>query len=196
MNRRLIGTLSTVGVVAAGVLVATTVLGDDSDNSRHIPQAAPVIYSSFDDAQNQHDATLVVTVVNVEDEYVDYGGDGKPDHADDPGLSMESLTVKVDDVLKGDESLAGTELTLVHSSLGTMSETSEEEHLVPGRNYVIIALEYTPNPGTVDGTVWSTPLAGQGVFPIVEGEAVPTRADVFPETFGGGSVSLDVLDES
>ncbi|MGO1621563.1 hypothetical protein, partial [Flaviflexus sp.] len=81
-------------------------------------------------------------------------------------------------------------------SLGTMSETSEEEHLVPGRNYVIIALEYTPNPGTVDGTVWSTPLAGQGVFPIVEGEVVPTRADVLPETFGGGSVSLDVLDES
>ena len=39
MNRRLIGTLGTVGVAAAGVLVATTVLGDDSDNSRHTPSS-------------------------------------------------------------------------------------------------------------------------------------------------------------
>ncbi|AZQ76986.1 hypothetical protein EJ997_06175 [Flaviflexus ciconiae] len=196
MNRKLIGVISVFGLSAV-IAGAVSWLGNgDSIESHPIVQVAPVIYSSFEDVQDQHDATLVVTVVSVDAEYVDYGRDGKADHADDPGLLMESLTVKVDDVLKGDKLLVGTELTVVQSQFGTMSEASDEEYLVPGNSYVIVASEYVSSPGTVEGKVWSMPLAGQGVFPIVDGEVHPTRADVFPETFDGGAVALDVLDKS
>lgn len=196
MNRRLIGTLSICGVSAVIAAAVTWPWGGETNETGHTVQAAPVIYDSFEDAQNQHDATLAVTVVSVDGTHTDYGGDGKPDFPDDPGLPMEYLTVKVDDVLKGDESLVGAELTVVQSELGTMSETTAEEHMVPGNTYVIIASEYESNPGTIEDKAWATPLAGQGVFPIVDGDVVPTRSDVFPETFNYGTVPVAALAEN
>lgn len=195
MRRNLLIGLSVVAFSAAAVSGATWPWGDATDDDSYTVHAAPVIYSSFEDAQNQHDATLVVTVISLDGTYVDYGGDGEPDFPDDPGLAQQRLTVSVDAVLKGEESLVGGELTVVQSEQGTMSETTAEEHLVPGNSYLIIASEHVPNPGTVDGTVWSTPLAGQGVFPIIDGEVVPTRSDVFPETFDYGTVPVTALDE-
>lgn len=195
MRKNLLIGLSLFALSAAVVAGVTWPWGDETDRSGYRMEVAPVIYSSFEDAQNQHDATLAVTVVSRDGTYVDYGGDGKPDFPDDPGLPMEYLTVKVDDVLKGDESLVGTELTVVQSELGTMSETTAEEHMVPENSYVIIASEYESNPGTIEDKAWATPLAGQGVFPIVDGDVVPTRADVFPETFNHGSVPVATLDQ-
>lgn len=88
--------------------------------------------------------TRLVTVISRDGEYVDHGGDGTPDSPGDPVLPMEHLTARVDEVLSGDESLAGSELTVVQSELGTTSETTPEEHLVPGRKYLIIASEHEP----------------------------------------------------
>lgn len=194
MKKNLVIAVSVLGLSTAAVAGAIWPWGGESNRSGQRIDAAPVIYASFDDAQSQYDGTLVVTVISRDGEYVDHGGDGRPDFPGDPGLPMERLTVSVEDVLKGDESLAGRELTVVQSELGTMSETTSEEHLVAGTTYVIIASEYESNPGTVDGPVWSMPLAGQGVFPVVDGHAVPTRSDVFPETFNDGPVPLAALD--
>ena len=187
-----LGLFALSATVVAGV---TWPWGDETDRSGYRTEAAPVIYRSFEDAQNQHDATLAVTVVSRDGTYVDDGGDGKPDFPGDPGLPMEYLTVLVDDVLKGDELLVGSELTVVQSERGTMSETTAEEHMVPGNAYVIIASEYESNPGTLEGKAWATPLAGQGVFPLIDGDVVPTRSDVFPETFNHGSIPLAALDQ-
>lgn len=75
-----------------------------------------------------------------------------------------------------------------------MSETSSEEHLAPGNALVIIALEHEPNPGTADGTGWSMPLTGQGVFPVIDADVVLARSDVFPEAFDEGRVTVTALD--
>lgn len=88
----------------------------------------------------------------------------------------------------------GQSIVVTQPKAGTVSESEAGDQFEAGKSYVIIASSFEPNPGTIDNRIWSTPLAGQGVFPVIDGQVFPTNPDVSPEVFEGTSVSLDVLE--
>ncbi|WP_054953392.1 hypothetical protein [Flaviflexus massiliensis] len=164
------------------------------NRDEQVVELAPVTYPSFESAQAANDATMLVTIVSSDGRYVDFGLDGKPNFGGDPGAGIEYFTAHVDDVISGDESLVEQSIVVTQLESGTVSEVEVGDQFEPGQSYVIIASSYEPNPGTIDSEVWSTTLAEQGVFPVIEGEVFPTSPDLFPEVFDGNSVSLEVLE--
>ncbi|MEZ7897995.1 MAG: hypothetical protein QMB98_04215 [Flaviflexus sp.] len=184
------------GIVAACAVITfggTKLWQKDQTELNQDVETAPVGYSSFEDAQEHHDATLLIMVKSMDGSYADFGLDGKPNFDGDPGLGIEYFTAHVVDVISGDESLMGQSIVVTQLEAGTVSESEAGDQIEAGKSYVIIALSFEPNPGTIESRIWSTPLAGQGVFPVFDGQVFPTNPDVFPEVFEGNSVSLDVL---
>lgn len=188
--------LIVVGAIAVSsvALVSGIKAWRGTENSgEQVVELAPVTYPSFESARAANDATLLITIVSSHGHYVDFGLDGKPNFGGDPGLGIEYFTAHLDDVISGDESLVGQSIVVTQLENGSVSEVEARDLFEQGQSYVNIATSYEPNPGTIDGEIWSTPLAGQGVFPVIDREVFPSSPDVFPEVFEGNSVSLKEL---
>ena len=156
------------------------------ESSETVVHAALVIYACFDDAVKQHGTAVLITVVSDPVRYEDFGADGKPDYAGQPGLPTEHLTVRIDEVLRGDAGLVGSEITVSQLPKDSGTTLEQDGYLEKGSQYVIIASAHKPNPGVgTAAEVWSMPLAGQGIFKVdAAGQVTPFVAGVFPETFG------------
>lgn len=173
--------------LAAGTTWILLTLRDDT-GEEILVHRSPVIYESFDDAAAQADAVMAITITSQAQRYEDFGGDGKPDYDRQPGLPVELLTARVDDVLQGDSSLTGETITFSQTPPEVVADNFVEDYMVQGKQYVVIAFHGHTNPGVGGKSgveAWNTPLAGQGVFTLSsDGLVFPSKVGVFPELFG------------
>ncbi|GAA2236088.1 hypothetical protein GCM10010401_05070 [Rarobacter faecitabidus] len=168
----------------------------DSDPGEQVQISAPVLYESLQDVVEATDATLVVKAISEPRQEVDFGLDGKPDHADDEGLPVEVVDVEILEVLSGDVEVGST-LTFIQPRTGSQDEDfSDSDRLNLDGENLILAYEIPNHPLGNGKSTWYAPGKGQGIFDVDASDEVSVRDQgVFPETFGRDGSKEIPLDE-
>lgn len=189
-RRLLLPGLTLVGAIAIGVLIATAFKNDSPTQTVFI-DAAPVGYGSIEELLAETDVTVATTVVSEPRDFLDFGADGKPDYDGQPGLPIQLVTVRIDDVLRGDPSLKGTSISvtqpspLVQSSDGSL----DTDRISTGERVVLVGSMAKANPGVGEkGEILLIPAGtGFGIFDLRADGSMTARVDgVLGDAFAGG----------
>lgn len=165
-----------------------------SNGNRNQGEFALVGFDSFQKMVDATDATLKVTILSKPTHYLDFGKDGKPDYLDQPGLPVMHTVARIDQVLRGDQTLENSVIALAQLDFSDESSTEfKDNYLQKSKQYVVFVVKNFSNPGVgVPQVVWSPISSGQGIFTVdVNGNLSARRAGIWPELFGAnGSNSI------
>ena len=179
-RRLLLPGLTLVGAIAVGVLIATAFDNDSSGNTVII-EGAPMGYGSIEELLKETDVTLAATAISAPRDFIDFGGDGKPDFDGDLGMPTQLVAVRIDEVLRGDPSLAGTVISVAQlSPLVQGSDVSlETDRISKGQQVVLVGRLDPANPGVGDtGETLLIPAgSGFGVFDLQADGSITARVD-------------------
>jgi hypothetical protein len=167
-----------------------------TNGKRSQAEFALVGFDSYQKMVDATDATLKVTILSEPIHYLDFGKDGEPDYPDQPGVPVIHTLARIDQVLRGDQTLENGIVTLSQLSFSDESSTEfKDNNLQKSKQYVVFVVKNVSNPGVGNSqVVWSPISSGQGIFTIdVIGNLSARRAGVWPEFFGAnGSKTIHV----
>lgn len=180
-TRRLVLPTVTLAVATVGGVLVASALNDDRADDVRVIYGSPAGYTSIDELLRETDVTLAATVVSEPRDYVDFGADGKPDYDGQPGLPVQLVTVRVDDVIRGDRSLSGTLISVTQPSpiVQSTDVSLDTDRVTEGQRVVLVGRLDVANPGVGEKGESLVVLAGSGfgVFDVQDDGAITSRID-------------------
>lgn len=150
-------------------------------DTRLVVDGAPVGYQDLSELLTATNTTVIATVVSEPRDYVDYGADGKPDFEGEAGWPIQLVTVNIDRVLRGDQSLAGSTISVSQPSpkLEVADGSRESDRIQTQQTVLIVGNVKAANPGVgeTNEIILNPAPWGYGIYDMATDRTATTRVD-------------------